>query len=69
MGTGDEVFETTHATDFNAALEQTGVECKTVLVPSLGHAFDIWAEAGDETDEKVIGPAVEWIVEVTKRTT
>ena len=61
IGTGDEVFETSHVTEFDIRLKSSGVKSVAIVVPDVGHAFDIWAETGSEVDELIIRPAVEWL--------
>lgn len=63
MGTRDEIFEMSHMDDFHDSLQDTGVSCVKVVVPGVGHAFDMWANIGSGVCEDIIRPAVEWIVE------
>jgi acetyl esterase/lipase len=62
MGDNDEIFQISHVHKFHSALEATGVECRKVVVPGMGHAFDNWESIGGEMDREVIGPAVDWVV-------
>ncbi|KAH8674371.1 Alpha/Beta hydrolase protein [Tricladium varicosporioides] len=57
----DDIFDSSHGHSFHEALKQLGVECKKIVVPGRGHAFDIWEAVGGEIDKKVIDPAVKWV--------
>lgn len=61
IGTEDEVFDTSHVTEFDAALKKRGIESRAAVVPGARHAFNAWANVGDEVEVKIIKPAVEWI--------
>jgi hypothetical protein len=61
FGTADEVFEVSHATEFDKKLKERGVESVAIVVPNMGHAFDVWAEVGGDVDEGIVRPAVGWV--------
>ena len=61
IGTDDEIFETSQATDFDAALKKQGVDSVAVVVPDVRHAFDIWANVGGKVDVEILSPAVSWL--------
>ena len=60
LGDADDLFSTSHLTDFCESLREQGIACEEVLVSGAGHAFEIFANSGGETHLKVVKPAVEW---------
>ena len=64
MGTHDEVFDISHMRKFGKKLKRYGVQCKMVVAPGEGHAFDIWAIIGGKVHLQILRPSVDWIAQV-----
>lgn len=63
LGEADALFDRSHLTDFSKALDEQGSLCQEALVPSVGHAFEIWADMDSDVHLKDIRPAVLWTLD------
>ncbi|KAI9049605.1 hypothetical protein LZ554_006631 [Drepanopeziza brunnea f. sp. 'monogermtubi'] len=61
FGTADDVFDTSHAHLFHAALDAQAIPIATTLVPNVKHAFDSTAPVGGYVHRAYFVPAVEWL--------